>query len=198
MKLVQKLDQFHTFPSGRQRLGVFECPFCEQLFVRTVPHGPRDKSCGCQRNKGALNGRYVHGMSGHPIYNIWHTIRQRCCSDRCSDYALYGGRGIKLCRQWRDFAAFAQWCLAHGWAKGLTLDRLDNDGNYTPDNCRFVSNQANCQHSRRCQITLATAQRIKRALAEGTAPAAIAASLSVSIHIVRDIKRGRTWRNATP
>lgn len=61
-------------------------------------------------------------------------------------YYRYGGRGITVCEEWHDFLCFADWALAHGWERGLHIDRVDNNGPYTPDNCRFVTPLANNQN----------------------------------------------------
>lgn len=195
MRLIRKLDEFNTFPSGRQRLGEFHCAYCDSVVVRTVVHGRRDNSCGCQRSKGQFNGRYAHGLCKHPLYFVLMTIKDRCSNPNNSDYHRYGGRGIKLCPEWEAPAAFVAWGQANGWKPGLTVDRKDNDGDYTPDNCCFVSNQINCQHNSNVKINLETARQIKQALrTEG--PRAVARRLGISHWIVGDISRGKTWRNA--
>ena len=105
------------------------------------------------------------------------------------------GEVLKLCPEWEAPAAFVAWGQANGWKPGLTVDRKDNDGDYTPDNCCFVSNQINCQHNSNVKINLETARQIKQALrTEG--PRAVARRLGISHWIVGDISRGKTWRNA--
>jgi hypothetical protein len=124
-------------------------------------------------------------------------MRRRCRDPKNANYPRYGGRGIQVCHAWDDFAAFLTWALAHGWKPGLTIDRINNDGDYTPDNCRWVSHQVNCQNNRSCKISPATARAIRKALGAGQRPNAIAKELAVSVKIVRDIQHNLTWRNAT-
>lgn len=82
----------------------------------------------------------THGQSGTRLYCIRGDMIQRCENPNQSQYKNYGGRGIKVCKKWRkDFVAFRKWALKHGYKKGLTIDRINNDGNYEPKNCRFVT-----------------------------------------------------------
>lgn len=93
------------------------------------------RTCGCGRY-----GRLIHGMSGHPLYWVHKGILSRCLSPRNPDYKDYGGRGIRVCEQWRtDRNSFFHWALSNGWAKGLLIDRINVDGDYEPANCRFVT-----------------------------------------------------------
>lgn len=196
MELLAKLDEFKTFPSGKQRLGRFLCPGCGTSVIRTVSHGKRDTSCGCTRSQGALNGRWKAGVTKHPLYFVHSMILQRCRNPHCKDWPLYGKRGIHLCNEWLDAAAFITWAETNGWSAGLTIDRKNNDGPYAPDNCRWVSNQINSQNTRRTKISLTTATAIKTSLQQGMAAAEAATLHHTTIHIVSDIKRGRTWTNA--
>jgi hypothetical protein len=88
------------------------------------------------------------GYSKHLLYNTWRGMIGRC--ERISDrfYHNYGGRGISVCTEWHDSSTFIQWAKCHGWKEGLQIDRIDNDGNYSPDNCRFVTRKANCRNAR--------------------------------------------------
>lgn len=73
------------------------------------------------------------------LYRVWIHMRERCRCETNSRYYRYGGRGISVCNDWNaSFDNFREWALSHGYEEGLTLDRIDNDGNYEPTNCRFV------------------------------------------------------------
>lgn len=87
------------------------------------------------------------------LYWCWKAIKQRCLNPRCHAYHNYGGRGIAVCKEWLQFEPFLAWALANGWEKGLDLDRRDNNGGYTPENCRFVTRRENA-NNRRATILL--------------------------------------------
>lgn len=72
------------------------------------------------------------------LKEIWRSARKRCQNPNCKDYPKYGGRGITLCKEWEDFENFYIWALSHGFKHGLTLDRINNNRGYRPDNCRWV------------------------------------------------------------
>ncbi len=82
------------------------------------------------------------------IYWAWKAMKQRCKNPNCKAYKNYGERGIKVCEEWEEFEPFLSWSLSNGYSKGLDLDRKDNDGNYTPDNCRWISREENINNRR--------------------------------------------------
>lgn len=95
---------------------------------------------------GKENPMYSHGCAKTPIYFVYYNMIDRCHYPKDHKYRLYGARGIKVCDEWRNNKnKFFEWAFAHGYKKGLSLDRIDNDGDYTPENCRWatVKQQAN-------------------------------------------------------
>ena len=102
-----------------------------------------------------------HGYSGTSVYKLWGSIVKRCENPKTAQYKYYGGRGIKIDETWRyDAKAFCDWAMANGYSKGLEIDRIDNNGDYTPQNCHFVTHKENCGvNKRRLSIKNTTGER---------------------------------------
>jgi hypothetical protein len=82
------------------------------------------------------------------LYYVWGAMHDRCRLESTPGWQNYKGRGIKVCEEWADFAVFRDWAVIHGYHEGLDLNRIDNDGNYTPDNCNFITRRENSWNRR--------------------------------------------------
>ena len=110
-------------------------------------------SCGCLHKEQIGKINYIHGESNKTrLYRIWCRMKQRCYNPNCNDYRYYGGKGVLICQEWiNDYTAFMNWAVANGYDDSLTIDRINVDAGYCPDNCRWVSmlTQANNKSNNR-------------------------------------------------
>ena len=134
----------------RRRYGLYMCQYCgrEWEVETTRVTGGYTKSCGCLIGKSNKK----HGLSLSRFYSIWYAIKRRCYNSEYKAFADYGGRGITVCEEWLDVVKFIEWCESTcPNEKGISLDRIDNDKGYSPENCRWtdVSTQNINQRMRR-------------------------------------------------
>lgn len=112
----------------------------------------RTKSCGCIHREGLIHRNTTHGKYSSKLYGVWNCMKQRCNNPKNNRFHDYGGRGITVCNEWKDdFQAFHDWAMSNGYAEGLSIDRIDVNGNYEPSNCRWVT-MLEQRHNRRDSI----------------------------------------------
>lgn len=120
----------------------------------------KTRSCGCLQKELASARRTTHGLSSHPLHVVWVGMIGRCHNKGNSKFKQYGERGISVCGEWRnDFQSFYDFSIKNGWHFGLQIDRIDNNGNYQPSNCRFVTCKENMANTRLLRSTNKTGFR---------------------------------------
>ncbi len=155
---VIKQVESKVTPSGqKQKQYLCKCDCGNEVIVRSLALRNGDtKSCGCLKVKQAKETlktiKPKHGLRYTRVYGIWKDMKQRCYNLKAANYERYGGRGIKICEEWKNNPeAFYNWAMANGYAENLTIDRINNDGNYEPSNCRWITmkEQAQNRHKRK-------------------------------------------------
>lgn len=124
--------------------------YCE-AFTGMLNSGIK-KSCGClkiDRAKEVRHGDAIKGSEYNNLYKVWGTMKRRCSTDKEDSYRNYGARGISVCDEWmNDYAKFKEWAIKSGYKKGLTIDRIDVNGNYCPENCRWLTKKQQSRNKR--------------------------------------------------
>lgn len=140
--------------TNNEKVRMFECQ-CSCGEIKSIRlsalRSKRTKSCGCLAKKTAretcVKRNTSHGLTKHRLYFTWHNMMDRCYSVKVKNYHLYGRRGISVCERWHDVRNFIE-DMYPAWKTGLQLDRTNNNGNYEPENCRWVTPAVNLRNKR--------------------------------------------------
>jgi hypothetical protein len=126
----------------KRRFGLFKCQCGKEFkanYDRVIRSG---NGCGCLKIK--------HGQKDSKLYGVWEGIIQRTSNPKDKSYCKYGGRGIYMCDEWRnDFIAFHNWSILNGYTQGLSIDRIDNNDGYYPNNCRWATDLVQAANTRK-------------------------------------------------
>ena len=144
-----------TIKSKTIKKKVFAQCDCGSIFERDVYSILNGKStnCGCIQNIKTKERMTTHGKSSKKIYKVWRSMLVRCNNKNSKSYKDYGGRGIFVCDEWKtSFENFYSWATENGYKEGLEIDRINNDKEYSPNNCRIVNREDNANNKRNTRM----------------------------------------------
>jgi hypothetical protein len=172
------------------KMAIFLCSFCGKEVEKRAAIGKRDKSCGCARYKKS-HGETSNGRTR--LYVTWQSMKYRCDNKNHKSYKDYGAKGIKVCDEWYNFSVFKEWAINNGYNDILTIDRKLSDRNYCPENCHFISLEANSIKRKGVVLNFEKACEIREKKASGSSFSHLSNEYSVSISHVRDIVNMKKW-----
>ena len=154
IKLIRKNKKYKDKNGHTRTNYIWLCPYCNNEFIalKNAIESGRQKSCGCQKLNITKQKITKHGKHNTNLYKTLVSIKGRCYNEKDPSFKNYGGRGISVCEEWKNnFINFYNWCMDNGYKKGLTIDRIDVNGNYEPNNCRFVDRFIQNRNTRKIQ-----------------------------------------------
>lgn len=125
-----------------------DCGTVKNVAISSLRSGDTT-SCGCIWKEAIKKSNSTHGKTGTKLHNAWRAMKARCNIRSCSNFEYYGGRGIRVCEEWnRSYATFQEWAINNGYSEGLSIDRIDPNGNYEPSNCRWEDKEVQARNRR--------------------------------------------------
>src|SRR3990167_480178 len=192
MQLIKNLPP-RIINSRMVSFGLFYCEHCKQEVIRRLGDGKRNKSCGCMKQKFLIK----HGESHTKLHKVWSSMKKRCLNLNDKGYKDYGGRGITVCNEWLEFIPFRDWAINNGYTEGLEINRMNNNNNYEPSNCNFVTHEENAQNKRNNKIkSIKIANEIRDLDKTGLyTRKELAIKYNVSIVMISNIINNKSWKN---
>lgn len=195
---IKKLDRrLNSNKSYKITYALFFCETCECYVEKPISHKGL-MSCGCT-NKFKSKGQPVkHGDSlkgkRKRLYNIWSHIKDRCLNQNNDAFHNYGGREITICDEWENsYEEFRDWALNNGYNGSLEIDRIENDGNYEPSNCHWITRKENKLKQRRIKLTLKVAEEIRVKRKNGVSCKQLSEEYFIGLRQIYYILHNKQW-----
>lgn len=145
----------------KKAYGLYKC-FCENEFecLKTLINTNRKTHCGCISKQKRSIGRTKHGLHSSRLYKIRQNMIQRCTNEKVPNYSSYGAKGVTVCDEWKnDLMSFYNWAIKNGYKDNLSIDRINPNGNYEPDNCRWETKTVQSRNTKVLQKNNKTGYR---------------------------------------
>lgn len=128
-----------------------DCGNVRKVLAYNLKNG-HTTSCGCEAFRKRVAAKTTHNEAGTRLYRIWTKMKGRCTNPNDPAYKRYGGCGRTLCEEWKHYERFRDWALANGYADNLSIDRINNEKGYSPDNCRWATPKQQANNTRKNRI----------------------------------------------
>lgn len=197
MKLIKRLGR-RVNPNSKRgyddEWGLFFCEVCGKEVVKCYHNGIRQKTYGCQKIKhGGCNG---HKSSR--LLQTWYSMKDRCYGNDPHHVRWYKDKGILVCDKWKDdFPAFRKWSLKNGYKNNLQIDRINNDGDYSPGNCQFLTPAENSRKRPNTKLSLEKARKIRTLYKNGThlSYREVGEKYGVVATTIMDVINNKIWKD---
>lgn len=204
MKLIKKLRKIIDKHGYKRWISLFYCEYCKKEVEKEHCRGLKYKSCGCARKLLLSKYHIIHGdnkringkKNATELYAKWHSMKARCYNEKNKKYHRYGGRGIKICDKWlNSYIDFKNWALENGYVKGLSIDRIDNNGDYEPSNCQFIIMAENCRKTNKTVCNMDIAKKIRSLNDNVNITCALLGKIfGLSKHVIYNVIHNRSWK----